>query len=394
MKTESDNNNQWCVSSVDEFLQYCCPDCDLKEKNKEDFVKHALSQHPMSANYLGQIIIKEELFEDSGELKNEIITEFDPGFLNDNGTDDLYTNILPDEPEINITTNGGSIAQIVHEGKKKWTCNICNNLFTIKQSAKQHVLNIHKLETEDNVKDHHELIENETTSPKSMKYECESCDKSFTQSIFLKQHIKRIHNEKHFNCDFCDKNYTTTRKLMEHKRKVHRDEIKQETNDSKSSKSRNSYECYSCEFCGTICAHKQTLQKHIKNIHENQPTIVCDLCGKMFRSKTSLKDHILCIHEGRKDHKCSQCGREFSQSGTLNTHIKLVHEGKKDKICNLCGKQFGTMSQLKAHMDAHLGIKRIQCQFCDQSFRGFTGRKKHMLKMHPTLFKPTPKTSQ
>ena len=52
------------------------------------------------------------------------------------------------------------------------------------------------------------------------------------------------------------------------------------------------------------------------------------------------------------------------------------------------------MSQLKAHMDAHLGIKRIQCQFCDQSFRGFTGRKKHMLKMHPTLFKPTPKISQ
>ena len=78
----------------------------------------------------------------------------------------------------------------------------------------------------------------------------------------------------------------------------------------------------------------------------------------------------------------------------LMTFFLQVHEGKKDKICSICGKTFGTMSQLKAHMDAHLGIKRIQCQFCEQNFRGFTGRKKHMLKMHPTLFKPTPKISQ
>ena len=101
MKTESDSNDQWCVSSIDEFLLYCCPDCNLKEKNKEDFVKHALSQHPMSANYLGQILIKEdlleeysvkeELFEDySSELKNEIVSDYGhTEFLNDNNTDDL-----------------------------------------------------------------------------------------------------------------------------------------------------------------------------------------------------------------------------------------------------------------------------------------------------------------
>ena len=323
MKTESDSNDQWRVSSVDDFLLYCCPDCDLKEKNKEEFIKHALSQHPMSANHLGQIIIKEELFEDySSELKNEIVTEYNDEFQNDNA-DDFYTDILP-EPEINITTNE-SITQIVHEGKKKWTCNICHNLFTIKQSAKQHVLNIHKGSEQQDVKDQHELIENETSATASMKYECESCDKIFTQSIFLKQHIKRIHSEKHFNCDICDKSYTTARKLMEHKRKIHKDEVKEET-DTNIKNSKNSNESYSCQFCGTICAHKQTLHKHIKNIHENQPTIVCDLCGKLFRSKTSLKDHILCIHEGRKDHKCSTCGRQFSQSGTLNTHIKLVNK--------------------------------------------------------------------
>ena len=84
MKTDSDDNNQWNVSSVDEFLQYCCPDCDVKEKEKEEFIRHALSQHPLSANYLGTIIIKEELFEDIDEMKHEIPEELDcDAFTND-----------------------------------------------------------------------------------------------------------------------------------------------------------------------------------------------------------------------------------------------------------------------------------------------------------------------
>ena len=99
------------------------------------------------------------------------------------------------------------------------------------------------------------------------------------------------------------------------------------------------------------------------------------------------------VHEGRKDYKCENCGKEFAHLGSLNQHIKLVHEGRKDKVCNICGKKMGTTSQLKEHMDAHLGINRVKCKFCELLFRGFTGRKKHMLKMHPTLFHQTPKGS-
>ena len=70
MKSEPDNS--WCVSTIEEFLYYCCPDCDVKMKleDKENFVRHALSEHPASATYIGQLIIKEELVEDDQEIYN------------------------------------------------------------------------------------------------------------------------------------------------------------------------------------------------------------------------------------------------------------------------------------------------------------------------------------
>ena len=34
------------------------------------------------------------------------------------------------------------IKEVVHEGKKKFNCEICGTMFTIKQSAKQHILTV------------------------------------------------------------------------------------------------------------------------------------------------------------------------------------------------------------------------------------------------------------
>ena len=60
-KSETEYENQWCVSSVDEFLPYFCPDCDIKKKPREDFVEHALSLHPLSANYLGTKLLLKKM---------------------------------------------------------------------------------------------------------------------------------------------------------------------------------------------------------------------------------------------------------------------------------------------------------------------------------------------
>ena len=47
-----DKCNPWTdgVSSLEDFRQmlYCCPQCDVKERSKSDFIKHALDTHPKS----------------------------------------------------------------------------------------------------------------------------------------------------------------------------------------------------------------------------------------------------------------------------------------------------------------------------------------------------------
>ena len=79
MKSEPDNS--WCVSTIEEFLHYCCPDCDVKMKmeDKENFVRHALSEHPASASYIGQLIIKEEFVEDEEDQEDYDNTNEDMG---------------------------------------------------------------------------------------------------------------------------------------------------------------------------------------------------------------------------------------------------------------------------------------------------------------------------
>ena len=36
--------NPWMVDNVSVFLNYCCPECDFKEKNLQLFSDHALGQ--------------------------------------------------------------------------------------------------------------------------------------------------------------------------------------------------------------------------------------------------------------------------------------------------------------------------------------------------------------
>ena len=38
--------NPWMVEELEEFLYYCCPECDEKCRAKGPFLQHALCNHP------------------------------------------------------------------------------------------------------------------------------------------------------------------------------------------------------------------------------------------------------------------------------------------------------------------------------------------------------------
>ena len=48
-KTEQ---NPWMVDQLEEFLYFCCPECDEKCRARDSFLQHALFKHPNVSDLL------------------------------------------------------------------------------------------------------------------------------------------------------------------------------------------------------------------------------------------------------------------------------------------------------------------------------------------------------
>ena len=56
VSNETNNvNDPWSADNLDEFLYYCCPECNVKNRTKEEFVTHALNHHPNAKDFLKKI---------------------------------------------------------------------------------------------------------------------------------------------------------------------------------------------------------------------------------------------------------------------------------------------------------------------------------------------------
>ena len=49
-------HNPWNVTNIDEFLYFCCPECDNKTQSRALFINHAYLHHPRVNNHFLLII--------------------------------------------------------------------------------------------------------------------------------------------------------------------------------------------------------------------------------------------------------------------------------------------------------------------------------------------------
>ena len=145
MKTEDINNNPWSKGNLEEFLFYCCPECDVRDQSKETFLEHALIDHPHSRPFLQPLQIKEEtsdasknLFavkveiDDSVGIKNdaEVDNKIELQELNDDN--DYYMDYENDQAEEiqEFESDGEFNGEEEKVGKKchigPFLCKICN----------------------------------------------------------------------------------------------------------------------------------------------------------------------------------------------------------------------------------------------------------------------------
>ena len=109
-------NNPWLVSTLDSFLYYNCPECDLKTKEYDNFYEHAIHHHPNSK--------VAEWFEEPLDVKAE------------------DTEVLEDEFDEDME-DFKPVIKAKSPNKKSSQCYYCGELFSSSEQARDHVSHNH-----------------------------------------------------------------------------------------------------------------------------------------------------------------------------------------------------------------------------------------------------------
>ena len=398
MNSNSDVKSPWAVSDLEEFRYYNCPVCNVEDPLKNNFVIHALQNHPECKEYLGPLMFKQEIHEEAEEEnedfheKNIKNTDFrsaeslpiqsdqyginhfvstDDHFQKDSKikeelvdnedenqeiehdyytAEELYENYPNEyleqqyenenyEEELSTRTN---YEPEVHIGEKKFQCTFCEKSFTLQSNLKRHTEQIHQ----------------------KKKHECPECHKHFGRSDILKEHIKCVHgDEPSYKCDYldCEKMFQSRPAKKAHMDSVHKNLPKKKV--SKQSK---------------LIIPKELIKMDQEEKAEEEldsPQTECPKCGKLVNN---VINHLKRYHKGSK-HQCEFCDFSFSNFKVLVEHLKKDHEGLQSQIleqqrqekhiCELCGKNFTRNRGLVEHVEnIHNGKKDFKCQFCQKEF--------------------------
>lgn len=259
---------------------------------------------------------------------------------------------------------------------------------------------------------------------------CHYCNKNFNSRKSIQSHMMKMHrNHKEIavdietiKCVVCHQEFTN--KMEWRKHKIFHISVLQKQDDFK----------FKCSLCRHVFKYEETLNAHVKVVHECMTALKCNLCEKTFKNHSYLISHAyahsphnefacsMCnksykfksmLNEHMGTHigfapikaSCNQCGKTFARQEEVEAHKQVVHEGKKlfecetcgrnydndkafkqhkkthflDKICHVCGQCFSSMNRMYRHIRTHSGVKPFTCEQCGKSFT----RKEHQLRhMH------------
>ena len=410
--------NPWNVSNLDEFLYFCCPECDVKFKHdtKDMFIDHTIDKHPKSHPFLSLFGLKvEDTSLNDFDDFNDDTEMFDEDFEvnNDDANEEinyLENNDIKDEEE---TVKVDEIIDFLDKDEP----------MTKKSRFSTSIL------TEDEIKKFkYEIVE----APKPPKEDftdknvvCLRCDKEFETFNYFMNHTKSQHRtgrdkkpkyklipkpekkpvtqgnevkdeaeKEKFWCDLCSKGFKNQSQLKLHNDRKH--VIPSNPEDFKVIiKQENGTEVeegYKCEHCDRILkrkidwyAHKRThkpkmgRKQSIFKQHDpstDRMRYRCDKCDIWFDTMASFQRH-KAQHKTQhlfeqKSHKCVLCNSTFDTFFFLLTHMKDKHTVDGNYQCPECSKTYVThqKTQFEYHLYSKHGIgeAKNKCDICQKSF--------------------------
>ena len=236
-----------------------------------------------------------------------------------------------------------------HDKKKDHLCPECGKRFGLAYTLKKHIEKVHLKLEEKKV---------------AQKFQCDKCDEAFDLKIVLIKHLAHVHDvhqEKSFVCQHCNRAFNGKECLKDHEIQNH---PSQEILDSVA--------C-SCDVCEIKYDTPETLDDHMKVVHDGQRQRTCDRCPTTWHSHLSLKKHFAVTHRLLL-HPCPECDKVMKLKGVLAQHMQEQHDNKKVFPCEHCGKSFTRRYCLKEHIARiHEDGGSFKCDSCD--FKATTKRK-------------------
>ncbi|CAK7215620.1 hypothetical protein SBRCBS47491_002542 [Sporothrix bragantina] len=184
-------------------------------------------------------------------------------------------------------------------------------------------------------------------------FKCPDCPKTYLEEKHLRQHIKGSHSqERQYVCPECSKAFLTATRLRRHAA-VH--------------EGQDRFRCRGYdEHCTRTFRKHQTLQRHIRVDHLNQPAFACTheisggkMCDAVFDSQGALRRHIERDHTAPK-FWCEECRKAggnavgFATRALLETHMRHEHVD-----CPFCEVRCAGPAELHRHIDMHHSGKSL-----------------------------------
>ena len=353
-------SSPWFVTTLDEFRYYFCPECELKEKSRDKFLEHAITQHPNSKDFL------------------EMLDKFKKEEPNDENSNDFYQNDNYIEENYDMVKYGNHLNEIDNEEEEEKLYDIINT----------------------------DKVRISPLSSKSKRFPCSKCGKSFTSPAALRIHFLPVHEGRRFDCKQCEKSFTQFTHLKKHLKSEHQVEKDSVHDGSKYSEVENENILNSSNYLKNsvvdeVCKLEYGEEEQLLKIKKKYP---CKYCNKCFASPSLLEIHVLPVHEGKKFHcQHSDCDKYFTQLQNLKKHMKNVHNeecdtsdinpyivessSKSDNYCDIC-KVWINQGSLQTHIQTvHEGkSKKFMCKFCENSYTNSRNLILHIRQRHDPLY--------
>ena len=295
IKLENAYVNPWTtVEDLSEFLNYCCPECDYKDKNEQSFSYHALQTHKNATIFfasnkekltIGKMYGTKSKMESNIDSLHEYEDNHDNYFAPepDNDFDD-------DWKEVKIKTE---IDELENDEN-----------YDIKSESETKPLKLKKKKIKSKSKT--KKISKESKAEKLINLTCELCWMDFSSPKVMNSHNKEKHLSKDSKrlkcCLYCDHKTKQWGNL-----KIHIEAKHPEHGEKK----------HICDKCSEGYIFSESLSAHRYNVHSN---FVCEMCGMSYTNRGNYNEHMINKHNA-KGQLISEC--IFDVSNFLESNAKI-----------------------------------------------------------------------